>query len=133
MSEENVGLARQVLDAVERRDLPRLLELTDPEVEWKSFFAVGPDGAHYKGHDGMRRYVADLEEVWETLRPYPSGLLDVGDLVVGVGRIQYRGKASGVETEEAAGWVFRFRDGRLQRFRAFSDPEHALEAAGLVE
>jgi ketosteroid isomerase-like protein len=29
--------------------------------------------------------------------------------------------------------VFRFRDGKLLRFRAFRDPEQALEAVGLPE
>jgi hypothetical protein len=36
MSEENVERARQVLDAVGRRNLARLVGLTDKEVEWRS-------------------------------------------------------------------------------------------------
>ena len=60
-------------------------------------------------------------------------MLDAGDLIVGLGTIHYRGKGSGVETESAAGWVFRFRDGKLVQFRAFRDPEEALARLGLGE
>ena len=44
MSQENLELAREVFDAVARQDLQRLIELTDPEVEWQSFFALWPSG-----------------------------------------------------------------------------------------
>ncbi len=53
--------------------------------------------------------MSDLNEAFEWLRPEVGDLLDAGDLVVGVGRIYYRGKGSGVER----------------------DPGYALEAVGL--
>jgi ketosteroid isomerase-like protein len=132
MSRENVELARQLLDAVARRDLSRLIALTDPDVEWRSFFALG-EGGVYRGHDRMRQYVHDLSEAFEHLRPEPTDLLDAGDIVVGVGRIHYRGRESGVETESPAGWMFKFRGGKVVCFRAFREPEQALETVGLSE
>jgi ketosteroid isomerase-like protein len=100
-------------------------------VEWQSFFALGQGGGVYRGHDGMPQYVRDLAEAFDWLRPEGADFLGVGDVVVGVGRIHYRGRGSGVEGDAPAGWVFRFRGGRLLRFRAFTDPEEALEAVGL--
>ena len=55
------------------------------------------------------------------------------DVTLLVGRIHYRGKTSGVENETPVGWMLRFRDGKLASFRAFRDPEQALEAVGLRE
>jgi ketosteroid isomerase-like protein len=130
MSRQNVEAAREVLSAVERRDRSRLIELTDPEIEWRSFFA---DLSEYHGHDGLIQYLRDLDEAFEWLRPEVGDMLDVGDLVVGVGRIHYRGKESGAEADTPAGWLFRFSGGRLRGFRAFNDPEQALEAVGLRE
>jgi ketosteroid isomerase-like protein len=124
-----VEVTSDVLDAVARRDLGRLLELTDPEVEWQSFFAL--HGREYHGHEGIRQYLSDLGEAFEYLRPVPGDLLGVGEVVVGVGRVHYRGRASGVETESPAGWMFKFREGKVLRFRAFRDPEQRLEALGL--
>ena len=132
MSRENVELAREVIEAVAARDISSLLLMTDPEIECRSFFAIA-EGGEYHGHDGMRRYVRDLDEAWETLRPEITDLLDGGDVVVGVGRIHYRGKGGGVETESEAGWMFRFHHGKLIRFRAFRHPSQALEAIGLAE
>jgi ketosteroid isomerase-like protein len=129
MSQENVEAARQLLDAVGRRDLSRLLELTDPEIEWQSFFAL--HGEDYHGHDGIRQYVSDIHEAFEDLRPLAGDLLDVGEVVIGVGCVHYRGRKSGVETESAAGWMFGFRHGKVVRFRAFSEPEQSLAAVGL--
>ncbi len=59
--------------------------------------------------------------------------LGVGDVALLVGRIHYRGKDSGAETETPAGWMLRFRRGKIVCFRAFRDPEHALETVGLRE
>ncbi len=65
MSQENVELAARVMEALSRQDLPRLLALTDPEIEWHSFFAELGEGGVYRGHDGTRQYIRDLTEAWE--------------------------------------------------------------------
>ena len=75
----------------------------------------------------------DLSDAREFLRTDVDDFLAVGAVVVVVGRLRYRGKGSGVETESAAGYVTRFRDGRLVYMRAFRDPEEALMALGLSE
>lgn len=132
MSRENVEVVRRLLTAIGERDLVTLRDLTHPLVEWQSFFAIGEGGA-YRGHDAIPQYLHDMEEAFEWLRPDVSDLLDVGDLIIGVGRVCYRGKESGIETDSPAGWVFRLRNGQVVRFRAFKDPERALEAVGLRE
>jgi ketosteroid isomerase-like protein len=131
MSQETVKLSRQVLDALSRRDLPRLIALADPEVEWHSFFALGESGGVYRGHNGTRQYMSDLDDAWEIGRADVDDALGVGDVAVFVGRIHFRGKGSGVESESPAGWMLKFRDGKLLCFRAFRDPEQVLGALGL--
>jgi ketosteroid isomerase-like protein len=131
MSPQNVEVARRALDAVTRRDLSALVDLTDPAIEWRSFFAALSEGGEYRGHDGMRSYLTDLDEAFEMLRVEVDDMLDAGDLVLGVGRIHYCGKGSGVSADVAAGWLFKLRGGRLSYFRAFADPDKALEAVGL--
>jgi ketosteroid isomerase-like protein len=136
MSRENlesgasVALGRELLEAISARDLPRLIALTDPEVEWHSFFAaLGPDGG-YRGHSGLPRYVSDLEETFEVLDAEADEGLAVGDVAVLIGRIHYRGKGSGVETEMQAGWTLRYRNGRVISFQAFGEPEKVLASVG---
>ncbi|MDQ3554693.1 MAG: nuclear transport factor 2 family protein [Chloroflexota bacterium] len=130
---ENVELAHQVIDAVERRDLTSLIDLTDPEVEWRSAFVVGGTGGVYRGHEGMREYVKDMNDAWEIVRLDVDHEIGVGNVVVFVGRIHYRGKGSGVEADAESGYMLKFREGRAVRFRPFREPEKALEAVGLSE
>ena len=56
MSQENVELAYEVIEAVKSQDTSRLLELTDPEVEWYSL-VVMDESDGYRGHDGIRQYM----------------------------------------------------------------------------
>ena len=105
MSQETLKLAGRVLDALARRDVAGLIDLSDPEVQWHSFFAEVTFGAGggYRGHDGIRQYIRDLNDAWEIVRADVDDGLEVGDIVLLVGRIHYRGKASGVETATPAG------------------------------
>jgi ketosteroid isomerase-like protein len=132
MSRENVKVSRQVLEALGQRDAERLIALADPDVEWHSFFALG-EGGVYRGYEGTRRYMSDLGDAWEIGRADVDDALGLGDVAVLVGRIHYRGKGSGVESESPAGWMLKFREGRVTCFRAFREPEQALEAVGLRE
>ena len=125
-------VARQVLEALGQRDAERLIALADPDVEWHSFFALG-EGGVYRGYEGTRRYMGDLGDAWEIGRAEVDDALGLGDVVVLVGRLHYRGKGSGVESESPAGWMLKFREGRVTSFRAFREPEQALEALGLRE
>jgi ketosteroid isomerase-like protein len=133
MSHENVEVVHHLLAAVTQRDLARLVDLTDPDIEWRSFFAALSEGGRYRGHDGMRQYVADVSEAFEEMRVEVGDLLDVGEVVVGIGRIFYKGKGSGVEADSPAGWVFRFRKGRVVYFHAFRDPERVFGVVGIAE
>ena len=133
MSQEILKLAHQVLDALSRGDFDRLIAMTDPDVEWHSFFAELGEKGVYRGVEGMRRYGNDLADAWEVVRTDIDDGIEVGSVAVLVGRIHYRGKMSGIEDKTPAGWMLKFRDGKVVRFRAFREPEQALEAAGLSE
>jgi ketosteroid isomerase-like protein len=130
VSRENLALAHDVIDAVEARDIDRLIELTDSEVEWRSAFVAGTGGV-YRGHNGMREYVRDMKDAWDIVRLDVDHEIGVGEVVLFIGRIHYRGKGSGVEAESESGYLLKFREGRVVTFRPFREPEKALEAIGL--
>jgi ketosteroid isomerase-like protein len=132
MSHENMELARTVLDALGTPDPARLIALSDPEAEWHSFFALS-EGGVYRGHEGTRRYMSDLTDAWEIGRAEVDDALGIADVAVLVGRIHYRGKGSGVESASPAGWMLKFRDGKVLCFRTFREPAQALAAVGLKE
>jgi ketosteroid isomerase-like protein len=131
MSQENVRLVHGLVEAVAQQDLERLIELTDPEVEWHSFLAQLREGGVYRGHDGMRQYVQDLADTWEFLHTEVHDTLSVGAVVLMVGNLRYRGKGSGVEAESIVGYMLKVRRGKALLLRAFRDPEEIFEAVGL--
>ena len=132
MSQENVTLARRVLDALGRRDTEELVALSDPAVEWYSFFALNQEGV-YRGHDGTRQYMRDVADALEVGRAEVDDALGIDDVTLLVGRIHYRGRGSGAEGATSAGWMLKFREGKLVHFQAFRDPAKAVEAVGLSE
>jgi ketosteroid isomerase-like protein len=109
------------------------LQKADPEVEWHTLIAGLGEAGIYHGHEGTRQWLADLDDAFGDTHPDLDDGIAVGEVVVLVGRLHYRGRTSGAESESAIGWMMRFRRGKVIRFRVFRGPGDALEAVGLRE
>jgi ketosteroid isomerase-like protein len=133
MSEENVEIVRRSLEALADGDVEELLLLYAPEIEFLPLTGTHVGSGGYRGHDGVRTYLAEAEAVWDVVRPEPEAMHAVGDDVIVFGHCAIRGKASKLETREAMAWVITVRDGKVVRHRVFRTGQEALEAAGLSE
>jgi ketosteroid isomerase-like protein len=120
------------MDALGARDLDRLVALSEPGVEWHSFFAALGEGTAYRGHDGTAQYLRDLDDAFESAYAEIDGALTTGQVTLLAGRLRYRGRDSGVEAAADAGWMLQFRAGKLVMFRAFRDPERVFARVGLA-
>ena len=58
---------------------------------------------------------------------------DGEDWVLALGRIQGRGRDSGVAIDSNGGWVARFRAGLITNFQTHTSRAEALKAVGLEE
>lgn len=132
MSQDNVETVRQAHDAFNRRDVERLVSLSDPDCVWLPFRAQ-LEGSSYRGHEGVRRFVADMDDDWEAFRIEPLGFRETGDQVVAIGRVTGRGSGSGVDIDFQGGFVFGVRDGRITHITSYSEPRAALESVGLSD
>jgi uncharacterized protein len=135
MSQENIEIVRRGFEAGNRRDVEALIEVLDPEVEWHSALLKALEGkaAMYRGHEGIREFFRDLDELFDMLHAEYPEIRDLGDRVVGIGRIRMRGKGSGAETESPICSVVDFKNGKAIRVRTYLDPKEALEAGMLTE
>ena len=131
MGEPKADDARAVMEAVSTRQVDELIARCDENVEWYSFFAGLNEGGAYRGHAGLRQYVADMDETFQIVHAEVEDEVVVGDVVVLVGQIHYRGKESGLDSAMPAGWMLKFRGEKVLVFRAFREPEAALEAVGI--
>ena len=87
----------------------------------------------FRGHDGVREMLRDLNEAFGEIQIEISEIRDLGDGLIAIGRTRTRGKASGAETETPLALVTEVKNGRTISIRAYLDPKKALEAAGLSE
>jgi ketosteroid isomerase-like protein len=131
MSSESVEIVRQAMDAYAAGDIEAMLALIDPDGEIHSAVIGGAEGNAYRGHSGIRTWFAETRESFEELDLELTEYRDLGDRVLGFGRVHARGRESGVELDSATGWVFTFRGGRILRAEGYLDPAKAIEVAGL--
>ena len=129
-----MNAVKAFLDASMRRDMARVVELVDPNVELHGTVGGVGEGRVYRGlAEVIREYDEVDGEAWEERRLEPEGFLDVDDNVVVMFHEFRRGKGSGVELELDTAAIFTMRDGRVARMQGFMDPAAAKRAAGLSE
>jgi ketosteroid isomerase-like protein len=133
MSQENVELVRDVVEAFNRRDLAAMIHRFDPEIEWEPGGPAAVDSPIYRGRDEVSSGFIAAWETWELFQLEEHELRDLGDSIVWLGRAQLRGGASHVELDQEFAVHFLLRDGRIVRLRGFLGWQGALEAVGLKE
>ena len=94
---------------------------------------VNPPDAVEPGTRRGRRAFAGIRDAYDDVRIEPEEFIDAGDDVVVIARIKGTGRGSGVEVDWRQGYIWTIQSGKGVRFRWFSKPEQALEAAGLQE
>jgi ketosteroid isomerase-like protein len=134
MSDTNVEVVRHMLDAFDRREVGVFLAYIDPDA---SFFAptaiYAGHGDHlYRGHDGIHAYFHDVSRTWDELHIFPEEYVEGEEecVVAVTGAVSGRLK-NGEAIKTAAGWAFRFRDGKVVWARVYTDPGEALADVGL--
>lgn len=135
MSEENVEGFRRAVEAYNRRDIDAFLDAFDPMVEAHplTLAMFGQAATVYRGHEGIRKFVRDVDEVLPQMQVEVREVRDLGERIVASGRLQARGRASGAEIESPISWLVEFKNGMVIRMSDYLDFKEALGAAGLSE
>jgi ketosteroid isomerase-like protein len=125
---------RAAIEAFSRRDVEGILEGNHPDVVYQTAIAATEgDAGIYRGHDGVRQWCRDLDEMVDGLEGELKELHDVGDgRYLGAGRFRGRGKGSGAEFDAPMAWVYVIdEEGLLRRYEAYFDRRQALDSVGL--
>ncbi len=131
MSQQNVDAFRSQADAWNRDDLQAYLATADPEIE----VFPGPTrvaGGAFVGYEGVRKWWSDVHATFDELTVDFEEVRDLGDTVLGLGRLHGRSK-SGVPVDMDYAAIARFRDGLSVWAQSFTSRREGLEAAGLME
>ena len=133
MSDENVEIARRLLDAFNRNDVRGVIAEFDERCELDEPPEMPDRPAQgFRGHDGIREWMANLRGIG-AIHFEPRGFRTSSDVVVCEVAASGEGQASGVPFEWATFAVLRTRDGKIVRAQAFLSEDEALQAAGLSE
>jgi ketosteroid isomerase-like protein len=127
MSEETVELARRAFQAFNDRDFDAVLEGLHEDVEAFPRLAAVEGG--YRGHDGIRRWWAQLLDAFPDFHVEILEVRDLGEFMVLALRLRGRGAESSTPIDAAVWHVNQFRDGKVITWRVFTSESEALEAA----
>ena len=130
MSQENVDRFVEGIEAFNCGDIPGVVRFMDPEIHFEHRLAALQ--GDFIGLDGVKGWLADVEEYFVNWQIQCPDVRDLGDRVLGLGTLRATGTESGVEIDEPFAVVARYRDGLITEYTDFGDVERALEAAGLL-
>jgi ketosteroid isomerase-like protein len=87
----------------------------------------------YQGRTGIEAFLRELSETWHEFRPLPDDYRDLGNRVLGLGRLSAQGRNSGAAIDAPWAGIFDFRGTKIFRIRTYLDQAEALRAVGLEE
>src|SRR3954466_4828184 len=131
MAQENEEVVRQLIAALNERDVDRYLSLCTPEVEISN--PTTPLAGPTRGPEGVRKFFAAVEEATTTFRIEVERIHAVGpDRVLLFGQLKMV-STSGIALEHPTTNVYALVAGKRRRVDVYHDREQALEAVGLGE
>lgn len=107
------------------------LSLTDPRMEFTSRLSE-IEGRRYDGHDGARRYFAEMSEAWREWRNEAHDIAEVSPDAVLVDNVFHAvGRDSGMPVTLRSAIVIVFSEGKVVRCLSYPSRDEALRAAGI--
>ncbi len=132
MSRENVEVVRSMFEAAERRDYAACVGAAHADIEVHPAMTGWLEGTVYRGRDGFRAFLEDVDAEWDEFHVEMEEYRDLGENVLALGQTWGRGR-DGIKVDSPGGWVCEMQGGKVRRFRSFNTWEEALEAVGLSE
>lgn len=127
MSQQSVKLFRRGLAAWNQGDIPAIVEMCHPDVEW-TFSDRLPDATgDIRGKQAVSDFLARFTEDWDEISMFADQVIDMGEDVVADVRFVAKGR-DGIEVSMQFIHVWTTRDGQVVRFRGYPTLAEALEA-----
>ena len=126
-AEQDLALIRDVYDAFERADVPRIMALFAEDGTVVQSPAL-PWGGSHTGHAGLGHFLTTLTTHLESHPETERLFADGAGRVVQVGRTRGVVRATGTPFDVPEVHVFTLADGRVTRFEAYLDTAAMLAA-----
>jgi ketosteroid isomerase-like protein len=129
----NVQILQGGYEAFGRGDVPSVLAIFDPNIEWREAESnpYKPDGQAWVGGDAIvQNLFIRLGSEWDGFTVTPTKFHDAGDTIVAECRYTGVYKATGKSIGLQACHVWRFNDGKATHFQQYVDTAQLQDAMG---
>ena len=125
----NTQVVKDAYAAFGRGDIPALLAMVDPGIEWTAVVGsrTPASGIRHK-REGVAKFFQDLGASMEFQSFEPRDFITQGDTVVVLGHYVGRVKATGRSYDSEWVMIFKVRDGLITWFKEFADSATINEA-----
>ena len=132
----NVEITQGGYEAFGRGDVPSVLALFAPDIEWREAESnpYKPDGKAWIGGDAIvENLVMRLGSEWDGFTATPKEFHDAGDTVVTECRYTGVHKATGKSIDLQACHVWKLGDGKVTSFQQYVDTAQLQDAMGTAD
>lgn len=130
MSQRDVQIWEEAIDALNAGELDRLYGYMDPELIYYSRDDE-PDRLVGAGLNDFKAMVESWTEMFESFRCDIEQTDDLGDRTISVTRLRGLGTRSAVQVDEPYVFLVTWRNGKMLAVNEFHTKDEALDAAGL--
>jgi uncharacterized protein len=126
---DNIALVDRLYGAFGDRDMPAILEMLSPDVEWgEPPNPFNPAGGTRHGHEGFLEWAMIGRDAEDIMVLEPRKMLVDDDSVAVVGYMECRAIATGKTYTSDFVHLFTFASGKVAKFQEFFDTYAAGEA-----
>ena len=120
---------REAYAALNRNDIPAMVEAFDPQIEWTEP-ADYPAGGTFHGRAEVMAHLSQARSSWAEGSCEPERFIVAGDKTIVFAYVRVRLKHETEWREGGIADVYTFRNGEAIEMRHFPDRQQALEWAG---
>ena len=125
-----IEIIKEVYAAINRNDIPGVLQLFDPQIV-RVEFEGSPSSGVYRGLEEMKVHFSKARATWAEGSCGPERFLVSNDKVVVFVHVHVRLKDQLRWIDSRIADVFTFRNDKIIEMRSFIESKQALEWAGL--
>jgi ketosteroid isomerase-like protein len=120
--QENVKIVQQAYENFKNGNIPGILGLVSPTVEWDlpEMEGVAVSGKHH-GREGVADFFSKLAAAQEAESFVPAEFVAQGNKVVALGRYAFTVKATRAKFSSDFAHVFTIENGQITKFQEFTD------------
>jgi uncharacterized protein len=124
-----IDIASSFYDALGRGDVPAILSLLDPQVEWTEAERFPYYGGTWHGPQAvLANLIVPLSGEWNGFSAKAHDFIAEGDRVVALGTYSGTFKKTGRSFSASFAHVWTVRGGKITRFNMHTDTAKVLEA-----